>query len=778
MRNSVLHTIPCLLMLILAGSCKQDDRIVIVPQRHWVDRTVAVVAPIGDKNTEIRLKRTAQWFMDIFTEAQRTDTLAVRMNLEWFDESVSNLDELAATLSGRDDVAAIIGPFGNDGVDIFARQCQRTQKPLIAPTASSEEIIRRYGVQKQGIGSITSPFLWALTETDVRLVEALFSDFATDYQISPETRPSTIAMFASNTTYGKTFNYWAPFFAENDGLTMSCNMRYDNIGELKTQLSQYMDEKHENEIDAFNTGTVVVVDDFRHIYEVAQMRREWLDNILPGLDDDKDWVYYAGFFQPYFAISSVSQDDIDALPSDAVKVLQGYVGFSPYADPSTGFELSYKERFGTPPTFGECKFYDALMLAGFAASHLAHQKGKAETNENFNKSVMTITDEEAVENSIIGAVWNSSQMQFYLNGLEQGTLMQLIGASGPVAFDRDTYSASLATTYVFWKILNGELVHSSYLGTASGRTINAQAAWEYYFDKNRAESDFERQAGNSSTIEYNELTDQYALLVQGSNGLNNYRHQADVLSMYQLLRNNGYDDDHIVLILDKQLANQVGDVVRTSVGGRDLLGGSDGLPKAIVDYDNADITPTDITKIMLGQTSDKLPVVLPKDAGNNVLFYWSGHGANANDGGREAFVWRDTRTGFSPRMMQETTAEMLNSQHCRKMLIVAEPCYGENVIATVKGIQGVLAISGANGMEQTWAENFNSAIGSSGVYMCDRFTSNFVYCLTTQPGISYRDLYLYCAQHTLGSHVRIVNAEKFGNLYASNIAEFIIKKGS
>jgi len=764
-------------MLILACACKKgEDQMVIVPQRHWVDRTVAVVAPIGDKAAETRLKRTAQWFLDNFTEAQRVDTLAVRMNLEWFDESVSNLDELAATLSGRDDVAAIIGPFGDDAVDIFARQCQRTQKPLIAPTASSEEIIRRYSVKKQGIGSITSPFLWALTETDVRLVEALFSDFATDYQISPETRPSTIAMFASNTTYGKTFNYWAPFFAENDGLTMSRNMRYDGIDELKTQLSQYMDEAHKDEMDAFNTGTVVVVDSLSHIFEVARMRREWLDKVLPGLDVDDHWILYSGFFQPYFAISSISQDDIDALPSDDVKVLQGYVGFSPYADPSTGFELSYKERFGTPPTFDECKFYDALMLAGFAASHLAHQEGKAETNENFNKSVMAITDEEAVENSIIGAVWNTSSMQFYMSGLEQGTLMQLIGASGPIAFDRDTYSSSLATTYVFWTILGGKLVHSSYLGTTSGRTINAQAAWEYYFDKHRAETDFQRQVGDTTTFAYHELTDQYALLVQGSNGLNNYRHQADVLSMYQLLRNNGYDDDHIILILDKKLADQVGNVVRTSVGGKDLLGGSDGLPKATVDYDNADITPTDIIRIMLGQTSDKLPVVFPDDAGNNILFYWSGHGSNSNDGGRDAFVWRDTKSGFSPRMMQETAAEMLGGQHCRKMLIVAEPCYGENVIATVKGIQGVLAISGANGMEQTWAENFNCEIGSSGVYMCDRFTSNFVNCLTSDPGISYRDLYLYCAQHTLGSHVRIVNAEKFGNLYVSNISEFIIKK--
>ena len=47
---------------------------------------------------------------------------------------------------------------------------------------------------------------------------------------------------------------------------------------------------------------------------------------------------------------------------------------------------------------------------------------------------------------------------------------------------------------------------------------------------------------------YPDLTSQYAVLVQGSNGWGNYRHEADVLSIYQMLKANGYDDDHIILV--------------------------------------------------------------------------------------------------------------------------------------------------------------------------------------------------------------------------------------
>lgn len=39
-----------------------------------------------------------------------------------------------------------------------------------------------------------------------------------------------------------------------------------------------------------------------------------------------------------------------------------------------------------------------------------------------------------------------------------------------------------------------------------------------------------------------------------SKGWINYRHQSDVLSNYQLLKSNGFDDEHIILILADDLA--------------------------------------------------------------------------------------------------------------------------------------------------------------------------------------------------------------------------------
>ena len=128
-------------------------------------------------------------------------------------------------------------------------------------------------------------------------------------------------------------------------------------------------------------------------------------------------------------------------------------------------------------------------------------------------------------------------------------------------------------------------------------------------------------------ITYPTLSDQYAVLVQGSYGWNNYRHQADVLSVYQLLKTNGYDDDHIILIIDKALASDAKNpepgIIRAEYGGKDLLRG------AVVDYDNAALMPVDISNILLDiapQTASGAP---------NVLLFWSGHGRNRASNGAD-----------------------------------------------------------------------------------------------------------------------------------------------
>ena len=776
----LVGAIVCLLLLLTGCRHEEEETVVYQSRYHWVDKTIAVVAPIGDEGTAERLNRTADWFCENFFEAQLQDTLFIRLNIEWYDELSEDLQVLGRELANRDDIAAVIGPFANDHVATFASACQRTQKAMIAPTATSEDVIRRFAVGTAGVRN-KKPFLWSLTETDITMSEVMMSMFATYNQISKNQQNCSAALFTPNDVYGRTFADWAPYQAENMGFNLLENEQYSNSNDLQQRMKKFFEQRDYTELN--RTATFCVLEDSRQFYDIARMRRQWaIENVYtkeaPSSDVDDPlndvlWAQFEEMFRSWIVFNAISEEGITALGERGMAMIQGYQGFSPYADPTTGFELSYKKRFGVCPTFAECKFYDALMLAAFAAFYVAHQGD--ETNEAFNNAIIAITNDVNAETTMGGSAWNITAMEVYLKAMEHGRLLKLRGASGNIRFDKDTYTAATHTTYVHWRILDGKIVHQNYFSSSgSQRVSQSTAAWRWMYDEMAAMADFDEQAGDpTAPIAYLPLTDQYAVLVQGSSGFKNYRHQADVLNMYQLLRRQGFDDDHIVLVLDKNLAtdscNNEPGTIRSIVGGPDLLGGTTaGYPAAVVDYDNATLTAADISNILTG--------IAAKGDSNealNILFYWSGHGHNANDGGVDELQWLNTSAGngFTALMMQQTATAMMQ-QHCRKLLVVTEPCYSEVVIRAVSGIRGVLGLSGASATEQSFADHWNNDLGENGAWMCDCFSTNLIDYLSANPTTTYRDLYLYCTQHTLGSHVKVVNAPNFGNLYMTSPQEF------
>ena len=743
-----------LLALTLFTACKQeDDTIVYQKSRRWVEKTVAVVAPMSaDAATKARFERTVQWFLGNLHQAQLHDTLCIDLKLEWHDELTEDLTRLGQELGEREDVMAVIGPFSNDGVALLAPGCQSTHKPVIAPTATSEEIIRRFAVGTAGVSN-KEPFLWSLTETDITFCEVLMNMYASYALNFVHDKSTPAALFAPNDSYGRTFYDWGPYQAEEMGIRFSHNDMYTSDADLRQRMKAYYDELDQlSYFGSVLTGNFCVIETTRQLLDMARLRMEWWgedpDEPFPEEDKNEMQEILEGWARIWFAFSNLTQESLDALGPQALDVLQYYQGFSPYADPTTGFEKSYEVKFGNKPTFAECKFYDALMLAAFAASYAEHHADVTDINQ----AIIDITTPHAEQ--LRSAAWSQTSMELYLSALEQGQLMDFKGASGEIRFDNETYTSAIHTTYVHWQIHDGKIQHRNYLSSdGSHRTSSTMAAWSW-LAKN-AEEAFARSAENKDAgISYPALTAQYAVLVQGSNGWNNYRHQADVLSVYQMLKTKGFDDDHIILIIDKALAsdamNPEPGIIRAEDGGNDLLAGCS------MDYDNADISPSDISNILLGVKTDKTPVVLPKDAGQNVLLFWSGHGHNHANNGADELVWRnaDVGRGMTADLLRQTISQMQQQGHYRKMFVLTEPCFSEAVITPLVGIPGVLAMSSAGTFEQSFADNWSTELG---VWRCDRFSRNLVTHLTASPTTTYRDLYLFCAQRTLGSHVHIVN---------------------
>ena len=773
-------------------------------------RTLAIVAPIGDAATKSRLERTAQWFQDNFAEAQQGDTVRIRMQIEWHDELNEDLDALSRELANRDDVTAIVGPFGNESMASFAPACQKTHKPLIAPTTTSENILRRYAVSTAGKSDEVNKdaFFWPLCESDAALTETMLRHNVSGMQ--SQSGSLACAVFSPADNYGQTFYDWAPFHTRNMNVNLRRNVQYSTTESLLSSLTDYW--TMENGQWTMDNGQWTIdngqwtIDNGQWTMEngerlsnsfcIVETTRQLLD--VARTIDNGQWTMDG----TYFVFPSLSEEGLAALGEQGAKELQGYQGFMPYADPSTGFEQAYEERFGTKPTFAECKFYDALLLPALASYLDKYIEtiapglyGSLTRNEHTNELIRILgagrTGAPTQEDQ---PIWRGVALRQYLQDLPTLSWPAFCGASGYVIFDEDCCTQIAQTTYLHWQIDNGSVRHLTYYGPDGKQVTSSSVSWEPFYDEASVQQDFADMAADEDAgIRYAPLTNHYAVLVQGSNGMNNYRHQADVLSVYHLLRQNGFDDDHIILILDGALAhdpqNNEPGIIRNSPVGHDLMGGTDAeenarwreefggghlfdseYPAAVVDYSTDSLTASDIADILLGLQSAHLPIVLPQDEGTNVLLYWSGHGRNITHGGADELVWRETPAGqgFTAERMRQTVEQMT----FRKMLTIVEPCYSEGVILPLQGIMGVLAMAGASGDEQSWAENWNAFLGRYGTWMCDRFTLNVVSCLTNDVATTYRDLYLYCQRNTIGSHVRLVNADHFGNLYRTSPKEF------
>ncbi|KAK4795826.1 hypothetical protein SAY86_028152 [Trapa natans] len=119
----------------------------------------------------------------------------------------------------------------------------------------------------------------------------------------------------------------------------------------------------------------------------------------------------------------------------------------------------------------------------------------------------------------------------------------------------------------------------------------------------------------------------WAVLVAGSSGYANYRHQADVCHAYQILKKGGIKEENIVVFMYDDIATHVlnprNGIIINHPQGEDVYAG---VPK---DYTGKDVTAENLYAVLLG---DKSKVkggsgkVINSTAEDRIFFYYSDHG--------------------------------------------------------------------------------------------------------------------------------------------------------
>ncbi|KAM1834420.1 hypothetical protein ACFX13_016890 [Malus domestica] len=189
----------------------------------------------------------------------------------------------------------------------------------------------------------------------------------------------------------------------------------------------------------------------------------------------------------------------------------------------------------------------------------------------------------------------------------------------------------------------------------------------------------------------------WAVLIAGSNGYWNYRHQADICHAYQLLKKGGLKDENIVVFMYDDIAyneeNPRQGVIINSPHGSDVY---EGVPK---DYTGEDVTVNNFFAAILGNktalTGGSGKVV---DSGPNdhIFIYYTDHGGPGILG-----------MPTSPYIYANDLIEVLKKKHAagtyKSLVFYLEACESGSIFEGLlpEGLN-IFATTASNAEESSW----------------------------------------------------------------------------
>ncbi|KAM8920896.1 legumain [Pelodytes ibericus] len=189
----------------------------------------------------------------------------------------------------------------------------------------------------------------------------------------------------------------------------------------------------------------------------------------------------------------------------------------------------------------------------------------------------------------------------------------------------------------------------------------------------------------------------WVVLVAGSNGWYNYRHQADLCHAYQIVKSNGIPDEQIVVMMYDDIANNSENPTKGIIINRP--NGTDVYAGVLKDYTGEDVTPENFlsvlkgdAKAMNGKGSGKVIASGPND---HVFVYFTDHGAE----GLLAFPNDD----LYAQNLSDTIQYMHENKKYRKMVFYIEACESGSMMVNLPNNINVYATTAANGHESSYA---------------------------------------------------------------------------
>lgn len=704
---------PALALLLCACNGKETP----VQEVKTSSYKVAVIMPGSIWDSE---KPLVQQALANVAEAQEGLPERVALELEWIDEDAANLEAEVKRVTHDDSYAAVIGPKYSRHARLVASNSLAYRVPVLMPSVTSAEIQRIYAGSNK-----TAPNIFCLSESDLAQTQALLNIISRQMWAS---RILLVSRDGESDDYTSSFTSYLSYFATELGFAKVQRYPFSDKESLREQIKTIYAKAG---ITNFVSGLLFVPSSLEDLL--------WLDQILT-----EENIPQAHGFNDGPMFPRIYCTDMGCNTSLVGKLQHEYEGTALSGSPESGFPAVRKAFSGQEIQSGYAQLYDSITLLCLA---LAHKESAG--LESLREAIVALMDACDGNGNKMG--WTDEGLAEGFHGIRSGRIPSMAGASGSWVFDRETYISQLGSWYGHWRYFDGAYHLVDYFTRDDhARKASMDQIWSW-----QSKHGAERPIADKG-VTYEALQDRCAVVLATSTGFTNYRHQADALDIYRLLRKAGYDDDHIVLVTEDDIASDPGNphpgVVHVTPDGENLH------QNIVNDYKISTLTPQDLANILSGTVTERTPEVVKGSKNTNVLFFWSGHGKY--DG---VLNWGSG----------EITAQQIHSalegarDNFRKMLFVMETCYSGSVGEGLPGIPGLLLLTAAAPGEKSHAD-----VLEGNIYLSNAFTRVLREQVEQNPDITIYDLYTQLARHTTASHAMMYNSEWYGSVNGNTLAEY------
>ena len=684
---------------------------------------VAIFMPVVTDQAETT-PPALQWVADSVNAAGGIDGRTLMFESTPYDPLPGDDNVVAAgeALAANDEYIAALGPGTSEQLFLVADSFLQHKKPLISFTSAGAELFRAYG----GKG-----FLWRTRESDIAQTELLV-------RLARERGAERIALVSTLDQDGYSFFSWFGFFARelgyaNDAVTIEALTDPANCLQTVTKALE-------------NNPNMVFV---------AVSNPNEVQCVIEAASPMPPTM---GVMRPAIVIADTGLD----LPRQFTEMgmlAEGIEGMSPVPF-APEFEPAYVEHTGqTLPPHGAGQ-YDAALLVAYGLQISAGEGGQA--------LIDGIKMAVAGRDGAYG--WDASGIHGALEAIDDEKCPDISGATGALDFDPDYGMDLAASAFSHWTWEKGARVFHEKYWTGDAEFLTSDGV--LVAPKPGALPDL--SGSGSDFVPTTGKTDVWAVIAALSSGWTNYRHQADALRQYQILRSNGVPDDHIVLIVADDIAsakqNPRKGEVRNEVDGKNLR------TNAQIDYD-LNLTAAQFIDILQGTKTAATPVVVESTASSNLYVYLAGHGGEfgmminaktAADG-----LYGDDQWLLTPAMLRDALCNLRSQNRMRRAVVAVESCYGgvfgdagylgieSGCDAGATPLWGVTLLSAANVTEVSFASSYDPNVRSwVGDAFSQRLAGNLEGSLSASLSDVYKDVYL----GVTGSHASIYNLSASGKI--------------